>query len=171
MPASSTGFCVASTRNGVGQRVGHAVDGHVALGHRLEQRRLRLGRGPVDLVDQQDVGEHRARAGTRSFIVLVSMIDDPVMSPGSMSGVHCTRRLSAPHRLTEGAGEHRLADAGHVLEQDVAVGADGDQRQAHDVVLAVDDGVDVVDDLRRTLCWNCSTSMVGFSCYRLLRSG
>ena len=29
------------------------------------------------------------------FIVAVSMIDEPVMSPGSMSGVHCTRAVSA----------------------------------------------------------------------------
>ena len=54
---------------------------------------------------------------------LESMTDDPVMSPGSMSGVHCTRAVSRVHRLGEGAGEHRLADAGHVLEQHVAVGA------------------------------------------------
>ena len=58
-PSLSIGFCVASTRNGVGHRVGDAADRHVALGHHLEQRRLHLGRGPVDLVGQHDVGEDR----------------------------------------------------------------------------------------------------------------
>ena len=43
-----------------GQVVGRAVGRHAALGHRLEQRRLRLRRGPVDLVGEEDVGEHRA---------------------------------------------------------------------------------------------------------------
>ena len=43
------------------QRPGHAVDRHLALGHRLEQRGLRLRHRPVDLVDEDDVGEDRAR--------------------------------------------------------------------------------------------------------------
>ena len=42
---------------GLGQRARDAVDGDLALLHRLEQRRLGAGRGPVDLVDQDDVGE------------------------------------------------------------------------------------------------------------------
>ena len=42
------------------QRIGGAVDGHLAFVHRLKKRRLRLGRGAVDLVGQQDVGEDRA---------------------------------------------------------------------------------------------------------------
>ena len=42
------------------------VDGDVALLHALEQAGLRLRRRAVDLVDEHDVGEDRARAGTRS---------------------------------------------------------------------------------------------------------
>ena len=45
---------------GVGQRPGRAVDGDLALLHRLQQRRLRARRGAVDLVDQQHVREDRA---------------------------------------------------------------------------------------------------------------
>ena len=47
----------------LGQRVRRAVHGHAALLHRLEQRRLGLGRRAVDLVAQHQVGEDRARAG------------------------------------------------------------------------------------------------------------
>ena len=43
----------------VGQRPGPALDRDLPLLHRLEQGRLRSRRGPVDLVDEQDVGEHR----------------------------------------------------------------------------------------------------------------
>ena len=45
-----------------------AVDRHLLLGHRLEQRGLRLRHRAVDLVDEHDVREDRARAGTRSRV-------------------------------------------------------------------------------------------------------
>ena len=48
----------------VGQPVPLAADGDLPLLHGLEQGRLGLGRGPVDLVGQDDVGEDRARGGT-----------------------------------------------------------------------------------------------------------
>ncbi len=67
------------------------------------------------------------------------------MSPGSMSAVHCTRPTLRVDALAERARHHRLADAGHVLEQDVALGDHRDQREAHDVGLALDDVLDVVD--------------------------
>ena len=44
----------------VGQPARRAVDRHLLLGHRLEQRRLRLRHRAVDLVDEHDVGEDRA---------------------------------------------------------------------------------------------------------------
>ena len=45
----------------VGQATGGALDRDLALLHRLEERRLRARRGPVDLVDEQDVREHGTR--------------------------------------------------------------------------------------------------------------
>ena len=44
----------------VREAVAGAVDRHLPLLHRLEQRRLGAGRHAVDLVDQQQVGEDRA---------------------------------------------------------------------------------------------------------------
>ena len=46
----------------VGQRAGLALDRDLPLLHRLEQRRLGLGRRAVDLVGEQQVGEHRPLA-------------------------------------------------------------------------------------------------------------
>jgi hypothetical protein len=43
----------------VGEGVAHAVHGDLPLLHRLQQRRLRLRRGAVDLVGEQEVREHR----------------------------------------------------------------------------------------------------------------
>ena len=44
-----------------GQPIAGAVDGDLPLLHALQQGGLRLGRGPVDLVGDHDVGEDRAR--------------------------------------------------------------------------------------------------------------
>ena len=44
----------------LGELVGAPLNGDAVLLHRLEQRRLRLGRRAVDLVGQHDVGEDRA---------------------------------------------------------------------------------------------------------------
>ena len=41
----------------VGKAVSLPLDGHLALLHRLEQRGLRAGRRPVDLVGEEDIGE------------------------------------------------------------------------------------------------------------------
>ena len=43
----------------LGQREGLAADGHLPLLHRLQQRRLHLRRGAVDLVGQHQVAEQR----------------------------------------------------------------------------------------------------------------
>ncbi len=80
-----------------------------------------------------------------------SRIDEPVMSPGSMSGVHCTRWVRGVDRLGDGAGQDGLAGAGNVLEQDVAFAQDGDEGQANYLVLALQHRLDVLDDLVEVL--------------------
>jgi hypothetical protein len=62
--------------------------------HRLEQRRLRLGRRAVDLVGQDDVGEDRPGEKTicRRPVAGSSWIRSvPVMSEGIRSGVNWMR--------------------------------------------------------------------------------
>ena len=76
-----------------GQLSGDPVDRDLPLLHRLQQRRLRLGGRPVDLVGQQQVGEQRALAEASSP-ARPSITIEPVMSPGIRSGVNCTRRVS-----------------------------------------------------------------------------
>jgi hypothetical protein len=44
------------------QRIGHGADGDLPLAHRLEQRRLHLGRCAVDLIGEHEVVEQRALA-------------------------------------------------------------------------------------------------------------
>ena len=65
----------------------------------------------------------------------------PVMSLGSRSGVNWIRRTEAVDRAGQGLGQHRLADAGDVLDEQVALGQQGGDRHLHDGGLALDDGV------------------------------
>src|SRR5207248_11637605 len=51
---------------------------------------------------------------------------------------------STTERAREGAGEHRLADARHVLEQNVPVAQERDQAQLDDRALPDDHAFDVV---------------------------
>ena len=53
----------------VGQRVALAADRGLPLLHRLEHRRLGLGAGAVDLVEQHEVGVHRPELGRRTRAV------------------------------------------------------------------------------------------------------
>ena len=62
--------------------------------HRLEQRRLRLGRRAVDFVGEHDVGEDRPGANTmprRPVLGSSWMMSVPVMSEGIRSGVNWMR--------------------------------------------------------------------------------
>ena len=87
----SIGFCVATTMNGRGIRCTPTVGRQRALLHDLEQRRLGLGRGAVDLVAEHDVGEHRAALELELAVSLVVDRDTPVTSEGSRSGVNWMR--------------------------------------------------------------------------------
>ena len=49
------------TKKRLRQRAGDAVGGHLKFLHRFEQRTLGLGRGPVDLVDEDHRSENRPR--------------------------------------------------------------------------------------------------------------
>ena len=102
--------------NGCGKRVRHAVNGDLRFGHRLEQRRLGLGRGPVDLVGQQQLGEDRARTkdqftGTQRH------------RPGQVGGEHVGSELGSAEIEAEGAGgsigEQGLGGTGNAFEEDV----------------------------------------------------
>ena len=73
------------------ERVGDAVDRHLALLHRLEQRGLGLRRRAVDLVGEDDVGEHAAGPELELAASSRFQTDTPVTSDGRRSGVNWTR--------------------------------------------------------------------------------
>ena len=124
MPSISIGFCVASTKNGAGSGRETPPTVTDALLHPLEQRGLRLRRGAVDLVGEQDVGEDRALLELE-VLPAVGVLDDDVGADDV--GRHQVRReLDARERQLEPLGQRldqeRLAETGHAFEQHVAAG-------------------------------------------------
>ena len=107
--------------NGVGQPVGDAVDADLTLGHRLQQRRLGLGRRAVDLVGQQQIGEDRP--GPELEPARLHVVDGRAEQVG---GQQVGRELHPLEVQAQRRGERprdqRLAEAGQILDEDVPAG-------------------------------------------------
>ncbi len=126
--------------------VGLRVDGHLVLLHAFEQRGLCLGAGPVDLVPENDVGEDRPGLELEVAPLLVVDVD-----AGDVGGQKVGRELDPAERAVDGSGDglgkHRLADPGHVLDQQVSLGHQAHERQPDLLLLALDDLSDVVGNV------------------------
>ena len=111
------------------ERVAVAGDRDLVLLHRLEQRRLGLGRRAVDLVGEHEVGEDRARLEPED--AGAALLDEDV-GAGDVGGHQVGRELDPVERAVDDVGdrahEQRLAEAGHALEEDVAVREQPDER-------------------------------------------
>ncbi len=127
----------------IGERSAHPVDTHLAFLHCLEQRGLGLRRRAVDLVGQQQVGEHRTLAER-------GLARSQRHRPGEVGGQHVGRELHPPEvdadRARERVRDERLGHTRNAFEQQVA--ADGDRREQHldDAVLTDDDLADLLHD-------------------------
>ena len=101
-----------------------AVDADLALLHRLEERRLGAGRGAVQLVDEDDVGEDRS--GPEVPAAGVGHEDRDAGDVGRQEvGMALDPGQLRPEGGGQGPGQHRLADARHVLDEEVAPGERG----------------------------------------------
>jgi hypothetical protein len=117
-----------------------------ALLHTFEERGLRLRAGAVDLVPEHDVREDRARP---ELEVAALLIED--VHAGHVGRQQVRRELDPAERAVDRPrdrlGQHRLAHAGDVLDQDVAFGDERGEREPDLAVLALDDLLDVLLDL------------------------
>src|SRR6266536_1111339 len=130
----------------LGYPMGLPADGDLLLLHRLQQRALYLGRGPVDLVGQQQVGEHRPEGDLELAAALV------VDAGTDDVGRYQIRSELDPVELpADGTGERldrqRLGQSRYPLDQDVPTGQEGDQQPLQQQVLAHDGLLDLVQDL------------------------
>ena len=108
------------------QGEGFPIDGDLPLLHGFQQRRLRFRPGPVDLIDQQQIGEHRPGLKLESRL---AGIED--MQAGDVGRHQIRSALDAPEvpaqHLGEGLAQQGLAHSGRAFQQDVAA---PDQRDA-----------------------------------------
>ena len=124
-----------------GQRERLAADGDLALGHDLEQRRLHLCRGAVDLVGEQEVHHN----GTEFDVeLLLALTVDPGADDvgGHQVGGELDTREGTTHDLGERLDRQRLGHAGHTFQQHVPLGEQADQHPLDQLVLADDDPLD-----------------------------
>ena len=118
------------------------VDGDAPLLHDLEQRRLGLRAGAVDLVREHDVREDRAGVELEGARALVVDAD-----AGDVTGQQVGRELDATgravDRLRHGARQRGLARAREVLEQQVALAEQRGESEPDDERLAQQHLLDV----------------------------
>ena len=108
--------------------------------HGFEEGRLGLGRRPVDLVGQDEVGEHRARFEPEAVVLGLVLDDD--RGADDVGRHEVGGELNAGETEGQGLGqtpdEQGLAEAGDALEENVAFAEEGDQGQFHHGLLAHD---------------------------------
>src|SRR3954452_20595529 len=120
-----------------GQPVGGGVDGDLTLLHGLEEGRLRLRGGAVDLVAEDDVGEDAA--GPKLKGAGGPAVDGDA---GDIARQEVGRELDAVPRAVDRPGQRLgqagLADARYVLDQQMTLRYEAHQRQADRVLFAFD---------------------------------
>ena len=126
------------------QEVRYAADGDRRLLHRLEQGRLGLRRGAVDLVSKQEIREDRS--GLEHEPPASGLVFAQDVGADDVGGHQVRCELDAGEldmeSVGQGAHQQRLAEAGNALEQDVAVGEQADDRTVDHLLLADDDVAD-----------------------------
>ena len=144
--------------NGGSSGVRLPLDRDLAVAHRLEQGALGPGRGPVDLVGQDHVGEDRARL--EDELAAGRVVD---ARAEDVRGEQVGRELEPAERAVDargqGPGQQRLAHARDVLDQDVPLGQQRHDGQLDDLGLAQDDRPDVLQE--PVAAATCSSSTVG----------
>jgi hypothetical protein len=139
---------VASTKNGFSSLyVCFATVTDASL-HRLEQRRLGLRRGAVDLVGEHDVREDRAALELEA---LHAVLFGDHVGAHDVGGHQVGRELDARERRVDGLGErpheHRLAEAGDTFEQRVSAAEEAHQHAFDDRLLPDDHRPDLFAQL------------------------
>ncbi len=139
---------------GRGQVVRGVADRDAAFLHRLEQRRLHLGRGAVDLVGEEQVREDRALVDAK---LAGPLLED--LAADDVARQQVDRELHAGEgevdRLRDRLHKQRLRDAGHAFKKEMTAGEERDEHPLDDGLLT-DDGAgdlaaDVLDEGRAAL--------------------
>jgi len=125
----------------VGQRIRREIRAHLALLHRLQQRALRAWTCAVDFIGEQELREDRALAKFEDLArALKHGYADDVGRQQVARELHALPCES--QHVREGVRKSGLADAGHVLDEEVAAREKTGETQAHLSALAEDHGLE-----------------------------
>ena len=132
------------------ERVGHdawlPIDGDLMFFHHLEKGGLCLRRRTVDLVGQHDVREDRTVVELEPVFALVVDLHTSDVGWQKIWGELDALQRTVD-RFGEGASQRRLANAGDVFDEKMAVSEHAGDREANHVGLAFYHLLDVGDDL------------------------
>ncbi len=106
---------------GLGQGAGFAFHADLLFLHGFEQCALRAGAGAVDLVGQQHLGKDRAGVKDKSFAAALVHRDAYQIAGHQVGGELYARKLQS-EGVRQGVSQRRLADAGHVFDEQMAAG-------------------------------------------------
>ena len=121
---------------GLGQGNRLPVEGDLSLVHGLEKSGLRPGARAVDLVGQEDVREDGALAKHELALALVVHADAEHVARQEVARELDATCRSPPTGLGESPGEGRLANARHILDEQVPTTEERDQCELDRVLLA-----------------------------------
>ncbi len=124
-----------------------AGDGDGFFLHRFEEGGLALGRGAVDLVGEDDIGEDGALLELEVPAAGGGVFGDEV-GADDVGGHEIGGELDAAEAEAEGLGEradeHGFAEARDAFEEDVSADEEGGEHAVHDLAVSDDDLADLV---------------------------
>ena len=138
-----------------GQGACGALDGHLPLLHRFQQRALRLGCGAVYLVGKDHLREDRAGMEFEHAAGLIAACTLIYRHAEDVGRQQVAGELDALELQAQRAREHQrqrgLADSGHVFDEQVAVRQQTSERQPDLLRLAENDLLGLADDVVQVL--------------------
>ena len=139
VPSVSTGFCVASTKNGCGSGRRLTFERDLVFLHHFEQRALRFRRRAIDFIGQQNLREHRAFDDAQfARLRIQHRVARDVGRHHVRRELHT--RVVQRQALAIARGRAGLAEAGHAFDQRVTRSDQSDDDLFDDLVLS-DDGL------------------------------
>ena len=141
--------------------------GDLFLLHGLEQRRLGLGRRPVDFVGQHDVGEHRPLDEPDQALAAAGVLFDDVRA-GDVARHEVGGELDAVELEVQHPGEardqQRLGESRHPDQQHVSVREQRGEKLVHHRILPHDHLAQLPEDALTSLLKGLDRLEIGGTC-------
>ena len=137
------GFWVASTRKGDRQKMGLLTYGDLTFLHGFQQGALDLGRCPVDLVRQHNIGKNRPfLGGKRALARIVNQRSDEVGGQEVRGKLEPLK--AGADCLSQGLHRQGLGQTGDAFQQDMPVRQQPDNQAVYEILLTNNDLADSV---------------------------